>query len=148
MIGLVFAVASTLATEGVLPPKDCYQGSTLAVNACLQAEAEGADEMLAQYLEAARVRLKHEAKDSPCDTTSATALAGLDKAEAAWVTYRKAECDAVYDWWSSGSVRGAMLEGCWIRLTKLHTHTLWREWLTFVDNTPPILPEPPVPSKP
>jgi hypothetical protein len=34
---------------------------------------------------------------------------------------------------------------CQIKLTQLHTHTIWLEWLTYMDSTPPILPEPPVP---
>lgn len=52
------------------------------------------------------------------------------------------ECDAVYEWWREGTVRGAMALGCEIRVTKARTMTIWRNWLTYPDRSPPLLPEP------
>ena len=41
-------------------------------------------------------------------------------------------------------VRWAAYLGCKIALTQARTHWLWRNWLTYMDSTPPILPEPKV----
>ena len=56
--------------------------------------------------------------------------------------YRDAECGAVYDYWSGGTIRGTEQLACQIDLTRRHTHTIWRLWLTYMDSTPPLLPEP------
>ncbi len=72
----------------------------------------------------------------------AKALAEFDKAQTAWIAYRDAECGAIYDYWSSGTIRNTIALTCEIDLTRRHTHTVWSEWLTYMDSTPPILPEP------
>ena len=43
---------------------------------------------------------------------------------------------------SSATIRNAMSLTCRIRLVDQRTHTIWQNWLTFMDSTPPILPEP------
>ena len=70
------------------------------------------------------------------------ALVDFDKAETLWTSYREAECGAVYDYWRAGTIRTSMELTCEIDLTQRHTHTVWSEWLTYMDSTPPILPEP------
>jgi len=48
----------------------------------------------------------------------------------------------LYDWWKGGTIRGAMTLGCRTRITEARTLEVWRNWLTYVDSTPPILPRP------
>ena len=55
---------------------------------------------------------------------------------------RKSECRAVWENWSDGSIRTVMSITCSIRLTDKRTRTIWENWLTFMDSTPPVLPEP------
>jgi uncharacterized protein YecT (DUF1311 family) len=143
---LALTLATTLATQAVADPP-CPDGTTLDMNKCYEQRADRADASLARYVAAARARLKKEAAEASADDTSvATAAKGFDVAEAAWSKYRDAECGAVYDYWSSGTIRTVEGLDCRIKLTRLHTHTIWMLWLTYMDSTPPILPEPPLPA--
>ena len=137
MIGLV-VLATVTALAGAPPPK-CPGDNTIEINDCMAATLTKAQAEQDRYLAAARKRLKSQAGDDP---GSAKALAELDKVQAAWVAYSKADCDAVYDAWSAGTIRGAMALTCQIDLTRQRTHTIWSEWLTYMDSTPPDLPEP------
>ena len=110
-----------------------------ARRARLLAELGKAETDLQRYLAAARKRLKSEAAD---DAGAKAALGDLDKTETAWKAYREAQCGAVYDYWQAGMIRTAMELTCEIDLTRQHTHTVWSQWLTYMDSTPPILPEP------
>lgn len=99
---------------------------------------------LAVYVSAARERIRRvSAEASPGSDSVAKALSGFDEAELAWSKYRQAECAAVYEYWSQGTIRGLKSLKCRIVLTQHHAHTIWSEWLRYEDDTPPILPEPP-----
>jgi uncharacterized protein YecT (DUF1311 family) len=136
MIGIiVLAVASVAAA----PAPKCPGDTTLEINDCMSAELAKAESDLQRFLAAARKRLKSEAAD---DAGAEAALGDLDKTETAWKAYREAQCGAVYDYWQSGTIRSAMQLTCEIDLTRQHTHTVWSQWLTYMDSTPPILPEP------
>jgi uncharacterized protein YecT (DUF1311 family) len=135
----VLAAAAGLAAPPPMAATKCPGETTLEINDCMSAELAKAEDDLKRYLAAARRRLKSEATDNP---DALTALADLDKTETTWAAYREAECDAVYDYWKSGTIRGAMALTCEIDLTRRRTHTVWNEWLTYMDSTPPILPEP------
>ena len=134
---LAFAAIATLATRGTVPDLPCAGATTPAVEQCLSERLKDADADLARYLGAARKRLR---QDSESDTTARA----FEDAEQAWARYRDAECAAVYEFWSAGTIRGAETLTCQIRLSRLHAHTVWRLWLTYPDATPPILPEPAV----
>ncbi len=137
--GRQIALLSKLSDE----PAICGGGgSTPEVNACAAEYSRRADRQLARYVAAARRRLIDESKDESSRPTATKALAGLDASQAAWVAYRKAECGAVYDWWSQGTIRGAMYEGCWQSITLSRTKDVWATWLTFMDDTPALMPKP------
>ncbi|MEO1968963.1 MAG: lysozyme inhibitor LprI family protein [Sphingomonadaceae bacterium] len=68
--------------------------------------------------------------------------AAMRKAGKAFLAYRDAECGAVYEDWKEGTIRDVMTLGCEIDLTDRRTHTIWAHWLTYMDSTPPRLPEP------
>lgn len=112
----------------------CDRSTTREVERCLAADLDLADGELNRYYAAATKRLTEQQ-----DTA---ALAELRAAERAWIAYRDAECDAVYESWGQGTIRGAMNLGCRIGLTEARTATIWRNWLTYADSTPPILPKP------
>jgi uncharacterized protein YecT (DUF1311 family) len=144
MIALtVFAAAAAVAAS---PTPACEQAavSTQDMEQCRGKRLDAANADLARYIAAARKRLREDAA-SAGDTAGKT-LADFDKAEQAWDAYRTAECDAVYQNWSEGTIRGVMSLTCQIDLTIRHTHTVWSNWLTYMDSTPPILPEPAPPS--
>ena len=123
-------------------PANCPGDTTPDVNACQEAYAGRADRELDRYLAAARRRLADEARDGPDAAAPTAALAALDASQARWLVFRKAECEAVYAWWSGGTIRGAMFEDCMEDVTKDRTEQVWRIWLSFEDETPPLMPKP------
>jgi uncharacterized protein len=129
---------ATLAGVSDTPPA-CHGATTPEINACAAEYSRRADNELRRYLAAARQRLATRDEEDP---ESKAALAGLDASQAAWEAYRKAECEAVYSWWSGGTIRGAMYQGCWRALTRDRTRAIWEAWLHHTDTTPPLLPEP------
>jgi hypothetical protein len=139
---IALAFAATLATRGARPEPPCPGAATPAVERCLQDRLSGAEAELARYVAAADARLRQQVGRDPA---AARARQRFEAAEQAFAAYRDAECGAVFEAWSGGTIRNAMEIVCRLRITRLHTHTLWREWLTYMDSTPPILPEPAVP---
>lgn len=110
---------------------DCG-GTTLEMNDCMAAIRERAGERKDRYLAAAIAR--HE------DRPELTAM--IRQSDAAAEAYRDAECGAVYKDWEEGTIRNAMALSCDIALIDEHTRTIWQHWLTYMDSSPPVLPEP------
>jgi uncharacterized protein YecT (DUF1311 family) len=123
-----------LAAALAMAPAACPGDTTIAIQACAAQELKTADAELNRYYRAAVSRLQRE--------DGAAALAKLRKSEAAWIAYRDAECDAVWQRWTPGTIAGTELLGCKTRLTRERTMAIWTAWLTYADNTPPILPKP------
>jgi uncharacterized protein YecT (DUF1311 family) len=123
-------------------PPTCESGTTPDVDACGAEYSRRADLELARYVAAARRELLKDAASDPQTNAAKDALTGLDVSQTAWVAYRKAECEAIYSRWSDGTIRGAMFNGCYLSVTKARTQTVWANWLTYEDDTPPILAEP------
>jgi uncharacterized protein len=136
--GRRIAVLSKISDE----PAICGGSTTPEVDACEAEYAHRADKELSRYIAAARNRLLSEAGERPDPQTSTATLAAFDASQKAWEAFRKAECDAVYNWWSDGTIRGAMYQGCMQSLTKSRTEQILDTWLSFMDNTPPLLPKP------
>ena len=101
------------------------------MSACAAEYSDRADRELARYVAATRKRLAND-----------SALAEFDASQVAWEAYREAECNAVRTWWISGTIRGAKYQACRLSVTKARTAAIWSTWLHYVDNTPPIMPEP------
>lgn len=129
----LFALA--VAVSNVAP---CSGTSTLEVNACFDARFKETDANLNRYFQAALRRAKKERGGKTAQR--------LIQAERSWMAYRDAECASVFDFWSGGTIRVSMELDCRIRLTQLRTYAIWRDWLTFPNSTPPLLPRPDVES--
>lgn len=123
-------------------PRQCDGGTTLAMNDCGAVYADRAERELNRYLTLARAGLTDAAKESPEDNGAQEAVKGFDTAQKAWTAYRDAECGAVYDSWSGGTIRTWMSLSCTTDMTKARTLEVWSNWLQFMDNTPPKLPKP------
>ena len=115
----------------------CPGTTTVQVNACLNARLEQSDAALNRYYETAlkRIRREHAGKVAQ----------EFVKAERSWIAYRESECTSAFDRYG-GTVRISIGLDCRIRLTKLRTYTIWRDWLTYPDSTPPLLARPDVES--
>ncbi|MFA0486319.1 lysozyme inhibitor LprI family protein [Vibrio sp. 10N.222.55.B11] len=121
---------SALAYEGVV---DCENAmNTIEINHCAAIELESAQAELDKYLAAS---FEHNAYD-------AQLVASIKKAQESWQAYMTAHCDSVYTQWRDGSIRGVMALSCKTTLTKQRTHEVWANFLTYMDSTPPVLPEP------
>lgn len=145
----VLAVVSTLTTAP--PPTNaqrCQGDTTQQVESCLSEVSAKADATLQIYRGRAKARILKDAKTGAQDSGLSKTPDDFDRSERAWDAYRDAECGAVFDYWSDGTIRVSVEQVCRIRLTRLHTHTIWREWLTYFDSTPPLLPEPAVSAEP
>jgi uncharacterized protein len=131
------------ALQGVADePAVCSGSTTIQIDACQAEVSRRADRELARYVAAARKRLVDDAKEDAGSQAAKAALPKFDAAQAAWVAFRKTECDAVYAWWSDGTIRGAMYQTCWSSLTHSRTADIWGTWLHFGDSTPPLMPDP------
>ncbi|MFA0227221.1 lysozyme inhibitor LprI family protein [Vibrio splendidus] len=112
---------------------DCENAmNTIEINHCASIELETAQVELDQYLEAS---FEHNAYD-------AELVSSIKMAQDSWQAYMTAHCDSVYTQWRDGLVRGLMALSCKTKLTKQRTHEVWENFLTYMDSTPPVLPEP------
>ena len=112
---------------------DCENAmNTIEINHCASIELEAAQVELDQYLEAS---FEHNAYD-------AELVSSIKMAQDSWQAYMTAHCDSVYTQWRDGSIRGLMALSCKTKLTKQRTHEVWENFLTYMDSTPPVLPEP------
>jgi uncharacterized protein YecT (DUF1311 family) len=106
--------------------------NTIEINHCVQAKIESAEKILARYYEESKRRYAESPK----------VLSALSKSQKIWLQFRKSHCEAIYEMWSEGTIRGAMYGNCLLEQTQRRTHDLWESYLTFMDSTPPVLPEP------
>lgn len=106
--------------------------TTLYINQCAAMQLASAQAELRQYVEAS---VTHHADDSELVTA-------IEYSQQAWEAYVTAHCDAVHTQWRDGSIRGMMALTCKTELTQQRTHTVWASFLTYMDSTPPVLPEP------
>lgn len=115
-------------------PEACSGDTTPEVNACLVSEYSRADADLNKYYKAAI--------DQARAYTDRNSLKGLINAQRAWITYRDSECHAAVGKYRGGTIVNSMETSCLIRTTRIRTYLIWRNWLTFVDSMPPLLPRP------
>ena len=145
---VVWTLAGATPASASSRRNDCPNANTTqAEDECLSQVLGEAQAELARYRTAAETRAKASvdfASKYPGSVQPDTSAA-FHKAEATWSAYKDAECTATSDNWSGGTIRTAKELSCEIKLTRLHAYTLWDQWLTFPDSTPPLLPEPSLP---
>lgn len=135
---VALALAASLAAPAQTDP--CANAATtLDINTCLAGQMAGVEADLNRYYRAAVKRLHAEKGEA-----ESQALPSLIKAQRAWLAYRDAECGAVEAYWSGGTIRTSMALTCRLSLTRLRIFSIWRDWLTYMDSTPPDLPRPDV----
>ncbi|HDY8127868.1 TPA: DUF1311 domain-containing protein [Vibrio vulnificus] len=126
-------LVSITSIAGENAPVDCDNAlNTLQINQCASIELESAKEDLSKYLDAS---FEHNSYDPEL-------VKAIKVAQADWQAYMSSHCDAVYTQWRDGTIRGVMAISCKTKLTKQRTHEVWENFLTYMDSTPPMLPEP------
>jgi uncharacterized protein YecT (DUF1311 family) len=117
------------AADGI----DCKNSATtLEINACINDVLENENRVLGLYLSKAKERYTNQPRLTDL----------MNQSQQDWLVYRQSHCDSIYDIWSDGSIRGLMFGECMLKLTKQRTHQIWEDYLTYMDNTPSLLPEP------
>jgi len=129
MLALFYTLATTAAQAEIV----CADINAIHEEArCLAGEVDKANKKLSSYLQAAKSRLQRES-DNKLD---------LSATQKAWESYRSAHCGDVYIYWADGSIRYRQSAQCQLDLTLNRTRDVWQAYLTFADNTPPLLPAP------
>ena len=140
MLTLLAVLTLSLPAQDALPPLDCKNPrNTLEINECAAAEVAAEEARMQTYLTRAMEAVR-ESADSP--ELGEDAAAQMAQAQAAWEAYAEAECSAVYKQYEGGSIRGLMRLSCTRDLTLERTHHVWETYLTFLDSSEPLLPEP------
>jgi uncharacterized protein YecT (DUF1311 family) len=129
---MIFGLLFIAAAAAVPSSGPCKGSSTYEMNQCSASKVERADKRLNQYIAAAKTRYA----DEPA------VVLGIDASEAAFEAYRDIECSTVLESWKEGTIRGVMTLSCKLALTNDRTETVWANWLQYMDDTPPVLPEP------
>lgn len=112
---------------------ECNQmTTTVAISKCKIREFGAVEDKLTKYLEAS---VQHY-DDDP------VVVKAIRESQEQWEAYSTAHCDAIYAKWREGTIRGIMATECRKNLTKQRIHVIWESFLTYVDSTPPVLPEP------
>lgn len=131
MILVLLGLLSTKAfAEEIEACKSPY--TTQDLNHCASLKLEAANNELDKYFKTA---LKHNEDDPEL-------VKSIKVAQAKWQEYLSAHCSSVGVTWRGGTIRGVKYLNCEITLTKQRTHELWENFLTYMDSTPPVLPEP------
>lgn len=133
----LFIVLASVSLTAVAEEEavDCNNiRNTLDTNQCANIELEAAEDVLTHYLETS---IEHNAVDP-------VLVEAIKLAQTQWQAYASAHCGSVYTQWRDGTIRGVMGITCLTRLTKQRTHDIWEDFLTYMDSTPPVLPEPDV----
>src|ERR1017187_7666760 len=106
--------------------------NTFALTECRANQIGEADAKLQEYLVAARKQVVLRELNPSV----------IDAEQAAWEAYRTAHCGNLYLYWVAGTIRYEMSGMCMLKLTNDRTVDVWRAYLTYLDSTPPVLPDP------
>ncbi|MFA5525147.1 MAG: lysozyme inhibitor LprI family protein [Tissierellales bacterium] len=132
-ITLLLLLPVMASAEAVTDKVACEQAvTTYDTEVCSRKEVVAAEISLDKYLAAARERYQD----------AEPILTALEQAQQSWLIYRQDHCLATYALWVGGSIRGIMMNHCLRQQTLQRTWQVWSTYLTFMDSTPPLLPEP------
>lgn len=106
--------------------------TTLEGIECRTKQINVADAKLKRYLDAATLRAREFNLGAD----------QIEREQALWAKYKEQHCGNVYSVWQEGTIRNEMYAQCSLRLTRQRTYDVWAAHLTFVDSTPPVLPDP------
>lgn len=129
ILGLFLLCIST----PLLAAEDCPDANTTyEIGMCLAEHLEQQEVELQHYLAEARARY----------VDNEMVIESIEKAQQSWLAYRLEQCSSIYNIWKDGTIRSIMGLNCSIHMTKLRIHQIWHSYLTYMDSTPPLLPEP------
>ena len=126
-------VLSLYSAQALSDDFDCNDAMTTPqINYCAGVELEKAELEMNAYLTKSK---EHNEEDPEL-------IKAIQVAQTAWENYASAHCDSIYTSWREGTIRGVMFLSCKTKVTKQRTHEIWSNFLTYMDSTPAVLPEP------
>ena len=106
--------------------------NTNEINYCAGVDLEKAENEMKNYFLRSKKQHKHDPE----------LIQSMESSQLAWTSYVEAHCDSIYTKWREGSIRGVMHLTCKTNLTQQRTYDLWTNFLTYMDSSPAVLPEP------
>ncbi|MBV8049439.1 MAG: DUF1311 domain-containing protein [Paludibacterium sp.] len=132
LLTLLLLLAIKSEAHSLYLPECEDRKTTIELSECRQKQIEAAESKLQRYLAAARERAH----------LFGLSAASIDEEQKLWESYRTKHCGNVYDFWRMGTIRYEMSATCTLEVTRERTIDVWRAYLTYVDSTPPVLPDP------
>lgn len=126
---MLLIIAPSLSFANTLCPN---AKTTREIADCLIIQVQQAEQDMEQYLNAALNKYNKNAE----------IIESIKVSQEEWSKYQKAHCKGVYQKWGRGSMRLISHPTCLLYTTKSRTYDIWREFLTYGDSTPPLLPKP------
>jgi uncharacterized protein YecT (DUF1311 family) len=129
ILGWVCLATFTYAVE--VP--NCHElRTTYDMASCISNKLDDSDVKMQRYFDRAIERYTEDKK----------VLDYLEKSQKNWIVYSDLECRSVSATYGRGTYAGTAYLTCKLELTKRRTYEIWNHHLTYMDSTPPILPEP------
>lgn len=133
MVKAIILVIMSIFSFSAVAKVDCDKAlNTLQINYCAKLKLDNAEAEMKRYLD----------KSIAQYTADTYVVESINIAQSAWKSYSKSQCDSVFTMFRDGSLRVVMTLSCRTKLTQQRTHELWSQYLTYMDNSTPILPEP------
>lgn len=130
---ITFLIMSVCSFATVGASLDCDKAfNTLEINYCAKVELDKAEAEMQRYLD----------KSIAQYIADSNVVESINIAQSAWLSYSKSQCDSVFTMFRDGSMRVVMTLSCRTKLTQQRTHELWSQYLTYMDSSEPVLPEP------
>lgn len=130
---ITFLLMSASSFAAMATSVDCDKAlNTIEINYCAKVKLDNAEAEMERYLD----------KSIAQYTTNTNVVESINIAQSAWQSYSKSQCDSVFTLFRDGSMRVVMTLSCRTKLTQQRTHELWSQYLTYMDSSEPVLPEP------
>jgi len=119
MRGLVLAVMAAFPTAALADPAgECGGGSQVEIADCVALQEDAAEQSMQTILGFVRASATELDEITGRATERPVALPALVAAQAAWESYRAAQCDFVGSTYGGGSGTGIAIRSCRIELTR------------------------------
>ncbi len=128
----IFIFSALFFCTSVFATQDCQHASnTLEISQCKEQQTMLSNKQLKHYLAKAKETYRSDTRVSKA----------IIESQKVWKTYKKAQCDAVYQMYAQGTIVSIMTADCDYEMVKQRTHDIWRNFLQTLSGDP-ILPEP------
>lgn len=116
------------------------QQTTIDMDECQAKKLRELDWVLNKYQSAIVERISGENKDNPA--YKQRLVSAYEEEAQAWSALINAASKSVDVDFEGGTISSSMYNERRVRLSELQIHDMWQNWLTYMDSSPALLPEP------